>query len=64
MDSAFDTAPYPGYTTDELRQMLRTRPGCLPIWDEVHRRERVEAGDVSVMTPGERLRFVRTGKAR
>lgn len=64
MDNAFDTAPYPGYTTAELRDMLRTRPTCLPIRDEVYRRERAEAGDMSVMTPGERLRFVRTGKAR
>jgi len=64
MDSAFDTAPYSGYTTDELRLMLRTRPGCLPIIDEVYRRERVLEGDVSVMTPGERLRFIQIGKAR
>jgi len=63
MDSAFATAAYPGYTTDELRQMLRTRPSCLPIWDELHRRERVAAGGVSVMTPGERLRHVRSQQA-
>lgn len=55
MDAAFATAAYSGYTTDELRQMLRTRPTCLPMWDELHRRERVEAGDMSVATPGERL---------
>lgn len=64
MDNAFKTAPYPGYTTDELRHMLRTRPGCGPIMDEIYRREKVLAGDMSVMTAGERLRFVQTGKAR
>lgn len=56
MDSAFKTAPYPGYTTQELRDMLRTRPCCAPIMDEIHRREKVAAGDMSVATPGERLR--------
>ena len=30
MDSAFAHAAYPGYTTDDLRHMLRTRPGCAP----------------------------------
>lgn len=58
MDSAFQTAAYPSYTTDDLRHMLRTRPSCLPIWDEIHRRERVAAGDMTVATPGERLAYV------
>ena len=59
MDSAFAPAAYPAYTTDDLRHMLRTRPGCAPIMNEIYRRERVAAGDVSVMTAGERLRHVR-----
>ena len=62
MDSAFPTAAYPGYTTDDLRHMLRTRPGCAPIMNEVYRRERVAAGDMSVATPGERLAYVKANK--
>lgn len=58
MDNAFPTAAYPSYTTDDLRHMLRTRPGCAPIMDEIYRRERVEAGDMTVATPGERLAYV------
>ena len=62
MDSAFAHAAYPGYTTDDLRHMLRTRPGCAPIMNEVYRRERVAAGDMSVATPGERLAYAKANK--
>ena len=64
MDSAFATAAYPGYTTDELRQMVsRPSANARAMWAEIERRERVAAGDVSVMTPGERLRHVRSQQA-
>jgi sporulation-control protein spo0M len=58
MDSAFKAAPYSGYTTDELRQMV-SRPSAKAreMWAEIDRRERVAAGDVSVMTAAERLRY-------
>jgi len=73
MDAAFATAKYPGYTTAELGCMLikhEERRVIYPanqlkdIRAEIARRAKVDAGDVSVMTPGERLRFVKTGKAR
>lgn len=64
MDSAFATAPYSGYTTDQLRQMVsRPSANAAKMWAEIERRERVAAGDVSVMTPGERLRHVRAQRA-
>jgi hypothetical protein len=61
-DAAFKTGAYPGYTTDQLRKMMETShlEVKMRMSDEILRRERVAAGDVSVMTPGERLRFYRT----
>jgi len=56
MDSAFKTAPYPGYTIGQLRVMAAKGSDNAPIMlAEIARRERVYAGDVSVMTAGERL---------
>lgn len=62
MDSAFPTADYPGYTTNELREFLRKKPDNAKMSAEIERRERVAQGDVSVMTPGERLRYARKAK--
>lgn len=63
MDAAFNTAAYPGYTTDQLRDMLAKgrieRAVEDRIASELDRRARVAAGDVSAMTPGERLRHFR-----
>ena len=65
MDSAFCTAPFPGHTTEELHQFLAERIAGTRnmsherralMEGEIARRERVAQGDVSVMTPGERLR--------
>jgi hypothetical protein len=57
-DAAFKTAAFPGYTTQELRETYNREPA--DIWvkmrAEIKRRERVAEGDVSVMTPAERLR--------
>lgn len=69
-DTAFKTASYPGYTASELRarcaeiddmnfpteEVLRTRT-LMRI--ELDRRYRVDGGDVSAMTDGERLRYYR-----
>ena len=63
MDSAFATAPYSGYTTDQLRVMAQTSANAAKMLAEIDRRERVAAGDVSVMTPGERLRHARAQRA-
>lgn len=64
MDSAFKTAAYSGYTTDQLRQMVsRPSASARAMWAEIDRRERVAAGDVSVMTAGERLAYVRAQRA-
>jgi len=63
MDSAFETAPYSGYTTDQLRQMVsRPSANARAMWAEIDRREAVAAGDLSRATPGERLRALRNNK--
>lgn len=63
MDAAFPTAPYPGYTSAELQAII-DRPTTIPevaakMRAEVERREKVANGDMSVATPGGRLRAVR-----
>lgn len=65
-DAAFKTGALPAYTTFELRKFLAKRDGkplsedaAAKMRAEIDRRERVSAGDVSVMTPGERLRYSR-----
>ncbi|RUW96608.1 hypothetical protein EOA27_38575 [Mesorhizobium sp. M2A.F.Ca.ET.037.01.1.1] len=64
-DTAFKTAPYGSYTTATLRVWAEQEGvDTAPYLAEIARREAVAAGDVSVMTPGERLRFIRHGKAR
>lgn len=65
-DAAFRTAKYPGYTTAELQKIIEdSKGGNVPgitedhrfeMADEIGRRAKVKAGDVSVMTEGERLR--------
>lgn len=62
-DSAFKGAPYSAYTTDELKAFIEKNPQ-LPetankMRAELFRREKVAAGEVSVMTDGERLRYLR-----
>ena len=58
MDAALPTGKYPAYTTVELREMATTTsgPAAAVMIAELERRARRDAGDVSVMTPGERLR--------
>lgn len=58
-DAAFKSAPFPGYTTQHLRDYA---PGCpegvrRQMEAEIARREKRDAGDVSVMTDGERLHY-------
>ena len=68
-DAAFKTAAYPAYTTAELRNWLKEygegkRQLAFGQYDkvcaELTRRAKRDAGDVSVMTDGERLRLRRT----
>jgi hypothetical protein len=65
-DTAFKTASYPGLTTAELKKILTNNTCINPdkITAEINRRARAAEGDQSVMTQGERLRFLRTGNAR
>lgn len=67
-DSAFKTAAYPGFTTKQLEEMYAEKSSIVgfgevaeKIQAELDRRYAAKAGDVSVMTPGERLRFHKTG---
>jgi hypothetical protein len=61
MDAAFKSAPYPSATTAQLREMAVKAEGDKKaiMLAEIERRARRDAGDVSVMTPGERLRRIR-----
>lgn len=68
-DAAFPTGAFPGYTSVELREYIdlylqglatgMTDAKAVAMEDEIARRARVKHGDVSAMTPGERLRFNR-----
>lgn len=60
-DAAFKTAAYPGYTTEQLREWAPSRPEGIrrQMENEIERRAKRDAGDVSVMTDGERLRRAR-----
>jgi hypothetical protein len=56
-DAAFKTASYPGYTTVQLTEFIAAgRDATGRMAEEVARRAKRDAGDVSVMTDGERLR--------
>jgi hypothetical protein len=58
-DSAFKSAPFASYTTGELRERIaRGSDKSAQMLAELARRDRVSAGDRSVMYPGERLRYV------
>lgn len=63
-DAAFKTAPFASYTTRQLQEFIDTTVPCTDdqyekneaMEREIVRRAKVAAGDVSVMTDGERLR--------
>lgn len=60
-DSAFKSAPYPSYSTAQLREWVANGHERATIMTaEIERRAKRDAGDVSVMTDGERLRHVQT----
>lgn len=67
MDASFPTAKYASYTTEELKNFVLEKPGVPNIGaaarncmrDEIARRAKRDAGDVSVMTAGERLRALK-----
>lgn len=56
-DAAFKTAMYPAYTTAQLQVMAAecTTDAKPKMEAELVRRAKRDAGDVSVMTDGERL---------
>lgn len=59
-DSAFPTGDYASMTTAQLRAIADSEPHISPrMHAELIRRARVERGDVSAMTYGERLRHAR-----
>lgn len=69
-DTAFKAAAFPGLTTAQLEREYAAKSKIFGYGDfcekaqaELDRRYAVANGDVSVMTPGERLRFVKTGRA-
>lgn len=68
MDAAFKTAKFPGLTDKQLKaaaadpETPASKAGAM--LDELIRRAKADDGDMSVMTDGERLRFIKTGKAR
>lgn len=59
MDNAFSGRAFPGFTTAEL--IAKVEAGCADarIIAEIERRKAVAAGDISKMSPGERLRFAK-----
>ena len=63
MDAAFKTGAYPAYTTAELIKWMEdgTAQNPAKVLMELQRRERRDAGDISVMSDGERLRFFEKG---
>jgi hypothetical protein len=62
-DAAFKTAPFAAYTTKELMAAVERKENSedarAKMILEVVRRAQRDAGDVSVMYPAERLRFVK-----
>lgn len=64
-DAAFKTGKYPAYTTPQLMVAIKSGQGNDAMVAEVERRQKVAAGDWSVMTDGERLRYAQsTGRTR
>jgi hypothetical protein len=61
-DAAFATAAYPAYTTAQLEAAMERGVDDVTnakMVAEIARRAKRDAGDRSVMTPGERLRALR-----
>lgn len=63
MDNAFKTAPYGGCTTDYLKRVIAAGRGNPTMEGEVARRAKRDAGDTSVMTDGERLRYANSKRS-
>jgi hypothetical protein len=62
-DAAFKSAPFAAYTSAQLREAVErgenSADARAKMIMEIARRAQRDAGDVSVMTPGERLRHAR-----
>ena len=63
MDAGFKSAPYPGHTLMELQGFVAAGRGNDAMVAEIARRGKVRAGDRSVMTAGERLRWAKVNAA-
>lgn len=61
MDNA-SSRPFAGYTLADLRLAVLRGYGTLAMIAEIERREAVAAGDLSKMTPSEKLRYNRVSK--
>lgn len=62
MDTSITSSAFPAFSIENLRAFLaegRDTEGKMAR--EIARRERVQAGDVSAMSPSEKLRFFRKG---
>ena len=58
-------ATFPAYTVAELEAfILAGRDGDGKMTAEVARRAKVAAGDMTLATGGERIRYAKTGQAR
>lgn len=63
MDAAIKYRPYPSYTTAELLRLAANgHPASDAMLAEIARRQKVAAGDISVMFPTERLRYAQQTK--
>ena len=65
MDNAFRSHPYPGYTSDQLREFIAQGSSCSAVMAaEIDRRAEVAAGDMSRASDGERLRAADFSRAK
>lgn len=58
-DSAFANHPYPSYTTKDLIALIRDTPSNTLMANEIIRRNFRAMGDMSIMSAGERLSYIR-----
>lgn len=63
-DNAFQSRPFPSYTTDDLRKFSDVGPNVENIRAEISRREAIEAGDFRDSYPSERLAYIRANPDR
>lgn len=59
MDNAFRSKPYPGMTLAQLEAVAAKGNADPRIVAEIERRQKVAAGDLTLMYPAERQRYCR-----